>query len=75
MEVSRVGRGIVFHAKKNACKLAWEMYTIGQRTKVDKNPKRKVMEKRRVCQHTRTWKLIPGTSRLSQNLESLSTLW
>lgn len=42
--------------------------------KLDEKPKRKVMGKRRVCQHAWTWKLILRTSRLLQNPEPLSTL-
>lgn len=46
---------------------------IGQRMKLVRKPKRKVMDKRKGSQSARTWKLILGTSRLLQNLASLST--
>lgn len=38
-------RGVLFYAKQNTCKQAWEMHMIGQRTKLDRKPKRKAMDK------------------------------
>lgn len=53
-----------FCAKKNTCKLAWEMHRVGQRTKLDRKPKSKVMDTRGVCQDRRMCKVIPHTSQL-----------
>lgn len=53
-------------AKKNTCKLAWEMHRVGQRTKLDRKPKSKGKDTRRACRDTRMWKAIPHTSQRLQ---------
>lgn len=44
-----------------------EMYTTGQRTKLDGKPQRKGTGERRAPQYARTWKSIHRPSRLLQN--------
>lgn len=51
-------------AKKNTCKLAWEMHRVGQRTKLDRKPESTVTDSRRVCQDPRMWKVISHTCQL-----------